>query len=133
MPRTSFSLLLVGSVAITTVAGANNSVAEILVGYAGPLTGEMALASEGMQNGVELAIAELNAGGGVLGQKVTLDLVDDYCDAEQALAAARKLLADRVAVVIGHRQSPHPCSTRQLGFPSSRWRPALCSPAGAFV
>ena len=102
MPRTTFSLLLVGSVAITTVAGAHNSVAEILVGYAGPLTGEMALASEGMQNGVELALAELNAVGGVLGQKVTLELVDDYCDAEQALAAARKLLADRVAVVIGH-------------------------------
>jgi branched-chain amino acid transport system substrate-binding protein len=102
MPRTTFSLLLVGSVAITTVAVAHNSVAEILVGYAGPLTGEMALASEGMQNGVELAIAELNAVGALLGQKVTLDLVDDYCDAEQALAAARKLLADRVAVVIGH-------------------------------
>jgi ABC-type branched-subunit amino acid transport system substrate-binding protein len=49
----------------------------------------MALASEGMQNGVELAIAELKAGGGLLGQKVTLDLVDDYWDAEQALAAAR--------------------------------------------
>jgi branched-chain amino acid transport system substrate-binding protein len=89
MPRTTFSLLLVGSVAITTGAVAHNSVAEILVGYAGPLTGGMALASEGMQNGVELAIAELNAGGGLLGQKVTLDLVDDYCDAEQALAAAR--------------------------------------------
>jgi hypothetical protein len=76
MPRTTFSLLLVGSVAITTVAGAHNSVAEILIGYAGPLTGEMALASEGMQNGVELAIAELNPVGGVLGQKVTLELVD---------------------------------------------------------
>jgi branched-chain amino acid transport system substrate-binding protein len=67
MPKTTFSLLLVGSVAITTVAGAHNSVAEILIGYAGPLTGEMALASEGMQNGVKLAIAELNAVGGVLG------------------------------------------------------------------
>jgi hypothetical protein len=41
MPKTTFSLLLVGSVAITTVAGAHNSVAEILIGYAGPLTGEM--------------------------------------------------------------------------------------------
>jgi branched-chain amino acid transport system substrate-binding protein len=102
MRRTTFSLLLVGSVAITTVAGAHNSVAEILIGYAGPLTGEMELAAEQMQNGVELAVSELNAVGGVLGQKVMLDLADDYCDAEQALAAARKLVADRVAVVIGH-------------------------------
>jgi branched-chain amino acid transport system substrate-binding protein len=102
MPRTTFSLLLVGSVAVTTIAGAHHSVAEILIGYAGPLTGEMELAAEQMQNGVELAVSELNAVGGVLGQKVTLDLADDYCDAEQALAAARKLVADGVAVVIGH-------------------------------
>ena len=67
MTGTTFSLLLVGLVAIATLAGARNSAAEILIGYAGPLTGEMALASEGMQNGVELALAELNAVGGVLG------------------------------------------------------------------
>ena len=76
--------------------------AEVLVGFANPLTGEMELASEQMQNGVDLAIAELNAAGGVLGQNVVLSLADDYCDAEQGLAAARKLVADGVAVVIGH-------------------------------
>jgi branched-chain amino acid transport system substrate-binding protein len=96
------SLLLVGSVAIATLAGARHPAAEVLVGYVGPLTGEMALAGEQAQDGVELAVSELNAVGGVLGQKVTLDLADDYCDAEQALAAARKLVAGRVAVVIGH-------------------------------
>lgn len=102
MPGTTSRLLLVGAVAIAALAGPRDAVAEILVGYAGPLTGETALGSEGIQNGVELAVAELNAVGGVLGQKVTLDLADDYCDAEQALAAARKLVADGVAVVIGH-------------------------------
>jgi branched-chain amino acid transport system substrate-binding protein len=102
MPRITFSLLLVGSVAITTVAVAHNLAAEVLVGFAGPLTGDMELAAEQMQNGVELAVAELNASGGVLGQKVAISLVDDHCDAEQALAAARKLVADGVAVVIGH-------------------------------
>jgi branched-chain amino acid transport system substrate-binding protein len=102
VPNKTSCCLLVGSVAIATLAGAHHPAAEVLVGFAGPLTGETALGSEGMQNGVELAVAELNAVGGVLGQKVTLDLADDYCDAEQALAAARKLVADRVAVVIGH-------------------------------
>lgn len=62
--------------------------AEILIGFAGPLTGEMELAAEQMQNGVELAVAELNVSGGVLGQNVVLGLADDYCDAEQGLAAA---------------------------------------------
>ena len=102
MPSTASSVLLVGLVAIATVAGARNSAAEILVGFAGPLTGEMELAAEQMQNGVELAVAELNTAGGVLGQEVVVDLADDYCDAEQGMAAARKLVADGVAVVIGH-------------------------------
>jgi branched-chain amino acid transport system substrate-binding protein len=62
----------------------------------------MELAGEQMQNGTELAVAELNAAGGVLGQKIKIDRVDDHCDSEQAVAAARKLVADRVAVVIGH-------------------------------
>jgi branched-chain amino acid transport system substrate-binding protein len=102
VPNKTACCLLVGSVAIATLAGAHHPAAEVLVGFAGPLTGATALDSEGVQNGVELAVAELNAVGGVLGQKVTLDRADDYCDAEQALAAARKLVADRVAVVIGH-------------------------------
>ena len=87
---------------MATLAGARTPVAEILIGYAGPLSGEMELAGEQMQNGVELALTELNAAGGVLGQKVDLTLADDHCDPEQALAAARKLVAERVAVVIGH-------------------------------
>jgi branched-chain amino acid transport system substrate-binding protein len=62
----------------------------------------MELAGEQMRNGVELAVDELNAAGGVLGQNLALDLADDYCDAEQGMAAARKLVADGVVVVIGH-------------------------------
>ena len=96
------SCLLVGSVALATLAGAHNLAAEILIGFAGPLTGEMELAGEQMQNGTKLAVAELNAAGGLLGQKIVIDHVDDHCDGEQAVAAARKLVADGVAVAIGH-------------------------------
>ena len=102
MPNTRSCCVLVGSVALATLAGARDLAAEILVGFAGPLTGEMELAGEQMQNGTELAVAELNAAGGVVGQKIVLDQVDDHCDTEQALAAARKLVADGVAVAIGH-------------------------------
>jgi len=102
LANTASCLLLAGSVAIATLAVAHHPAAEVLIGFANPLTGEMELAAEQMQNGVELAVAELNASGGVLGQKVVVDLADDYCDAEQGLAAARKLVADGVVVVIGH-------------------------------
>jgi branched-chain amino acid transport system substrate-binding protein len=76
--------------------------AEILIGAAGPVTGSMAWFGEQMQQGMDRKIAELNAAGGVLGEQVQLLLVDDYCDAEQAIAAAKKLVEARVAAVIGH-------------------------------
>jgi branched-chain amino acid transport system substrate-binding protein len=51
------------------------------------------------------AVEDLNARGGVLGQTVTMMLVDDYCDPEQAVAAANKLMAEAVPLVVGHQCS----------------------------
>jgi branched-chain amino acid transport system substrate-binding protein len=76
--------------------------AEILIGASGPITGSMAWFGEQMQHGMAMKVAELNSAGGVLGQQVELLIVDDYCDPEQALAAAEKLVEARVAAVIGH-------------------------------
>ncbi len=47
-------------------------------------------------------MADLNAKGGVLGQRVELIVGDDFCDAEQAVALARKLASDGVVFVAGH-------------------------------
>ncbi len=55
-----------------------------------------------MQRGAELAVRDVNVDGGVLGQKVRLVIADDFCDPEQATAAARKLVADGVVFVVGH-------------------------------
>src|SRR4051794_13465700 len=79
--------------------------ADILVGVAAPLTGAYEWGGEEAEHGVELAAAELNAAGGLLGQRVALSVADDFCDPEQAVAAARKLVADKVVVVIGHQCS----------------------------
>jgi branched-chain amino acid transport system substrate-binding protein len=64
--------------------------AEILIGAAGPLTGPNAYIGEQAQQVVEMAVADLNAGGGVLGQQVRLTMVDDACEPRQAAAAARQ-------------------------------------------
>ena len=47
-------------------------------------------------------MADLNAAGGVLGQQVQLITADDYCDPEQAVAAAKKLVSEAVIFVVGH-------------------------------
>jgi branched-chain amino acid transport system substrate-binding protein len=95
-------LVVVGVVSIAALYALAAASAEILIGSAGPLTGPMAWHGEQHQIGVEVAVAELNQAGGVLGQLVEVVIADDYCDAEQAVAAAKKLVAASVAVVVGH-------------------------------
>jgi branched-chain amino acid transport system substrate-binding protein len=76
--------------------------AEVLIGVPGALTGSEAWLGEQLVEGTKLRVAELNEVGGVLGQRIELLLVDDYCDPDQAIGAARKLVAARVAAVLGH-------------------------------
>jgi branched-chain amino acid transport system substrate-binding protein len=76
--------------------------AEVLIGMAGPITGKEAWYGEQMQRGAAAAVADLNAKGGVLGQQVQLTTADDFCDPEQAVAAARKLVSDGAVLVVGH-------------------------------
>ena len=76
--------------------------AEIRIGVAGPMTGANAWFGEQYQRGTELAVEDLNANGGVLGQSVELIVGDDFCDPDQAVALARKLVSDGVVFVAGH-------------------------------
>jgi branched-chain amino acid transport system substrate-binding protein len=79
--------------------------AEILIGVPAPLSGSIALMGETMVLGASFAVDQLNAKGGVLGQKLVVETVDDFCDGPQAVAAANKLVAEHVAAVIGHQCS----------------------------
>jgi branched-chain amino acid transport system substrate-binding protein len=77
--------------------------AEVLIGMAAPMSGATnAWFGEQVEHGAALAVADINAAGGVLGQQVRLITVDDFCDPEQAVAAARKLVSDGVIFVVGH-------------------------------
>ena len=76
--------------------------AEVLIGDPSPMTGPLSWAGEQYLAGTELAVADLNAKGGVLGEQIRVISVDDACDPEQAVAAARKLISDGVVFVVGH-------------------------------
>jgi branched-chain amino acid transport system substrate-binding protein len=82
--------------------GSSFSHAEVRIGLAAPLTGTVAWFGEQHEKGVELALAELNQAGGLLGESIQLIVADDYCDAEQGIALARKLIGDGVIFVAGH-------------------------------
>jgi branched-chain amino acid transport system substrate-binding protein len=94
--------LLVASAILVAALCAMSARADVLIGVAGPLTGKDAWMGEQLQRGAELAVADINAAGGVLGQQVQLITVDDFCDPEQAVAAARKLVSEGVILVVGH-------------------------------
>lgn len=94
-------LLIVGAVSIAILC-ATTAQAEVLIGVAGPMTGKNAWFGEQIERGAAQALADLNAAGGVLGEQVQLITVDDYCDPEQAVAAANKLVSEGVILVVGH-------------------------------
>jgi branched-chain amino acid transport system substrate-binding protein len=93
--------LLIGVVGVVAFC-ATSVRAEILIATAGPMTGVYAWAGERYQRGAAMAVENLNATGGVLGQRVELIVGDDFCDADQAVALARKLVSDGVVFVAGH-------------------------------
>src|SRR5262245_32925049 len=76
--------------------------AEIKIGLTPSLTGPLAWSGHNDQQSMELAIAELNASGGVLGEPLKIVLVDDQCEKDAAVLAARKLVAEKVVAVFGH-------------------------------
>ena len=75
---------------------------QIVIATAGPMTGQYASFGEQMRRGAEMAVADINAKGGVMGKKLVLKIGDDACDPKQAVAVANQLVSDKVVFVAGH-------------------------------
>ncbi|HSA80319.1 MAG TPA: branched-chain amino acid ABC transporter substrate-binding protein [Geminicoccaceae bacterium] len=89
-------------IAALLLGASGTAEAEIEIGFATPLTGPYALTGARHRIAVEMAVGALNQNGGVLGEKVSLNAVDDACGLEQSVAAAHQLVAAGVRAVIGH-------------------------------
>ena len=70
--------------------------ADIVWAVAGPYTGSVAAWGLSQQAGIKQAVEDLNASGGINGQKITLKFYDDVCDPKQAVAIANKIVSDNV-------------------------------------
>ena len=84
------------------IGGASPAEADIIIGLGGPMTGDNATIGNQMRTGVEAAIEDINAHGGVLGEKLTLVVEDDACNAKLAVPVANKLIAEKVDFLVGH-------------------------------
>jgi branched-chain amino acid transport system substrate-binding protein len=96
--RTIYGTLAVAAVALM----ATPSFAQIKIGVVGPMTGQNATFGEQMSRGATMAVEDINAAGGVNGQKLQLVIGDDACDPKQATAVANKMVSDKVVFVAGH-------------------------------
>ena len=72
------------------------------IGVAGPVTGQYASFGTQMTNGADLAIADINAAGGVLGKTLKAEIGDDACDPKQAVAVANQMVGAGVPFIAGH-------------------------------
>src|SRR5665213_3071037 len=75
---------------------------DITIAVAGPMTGGESAFGRQMKNGAEMAVADINAAGGVLGKKLVLDVEDDACDPKQARSVAEKIASAKIPFVAGH-------------------------------
>jgi len=79
----------------------------IKIGLVTALSGQSARAGEAITRGLQVAIDELNAKGGVLGRKFELVRRDDEATPAKGVIAARELLfREKVAVLFGGLDSP---------------------------
>ncbi len=76
--------------------------AELTIVAAGPMTGSLALYGEQIKRGAKMAVADVNAAGGVLGRNLKLIIEDDACDPKQAVTVANKAAGEGADLVVGH-------------------------------
>jgi branched-chain amino acid transport system substrate-binding protein len=96
---------LSGLAVAASVALAGTASAQVKIAVAGPLTGPNAAFGAQLKNGAEQAAADINAAGGILGQKIELVFGDDVSDPKQGVSVANKFVGDGVKFVIGHFNS----------------------------
>ncbi|MFE1597630.1 ABC transporter substrate-binding protein [Methylobacterium sp. ID0610] len=88
--------------------------AEVKFGALYPFSGQLALLGEESARGLELAVEEINAAGGVQGEKVVL-VRGDAVDNNQAIGEARRLISlERVAAVFGTYSSARSIAASQV-------------------
>lgn len=135
-----FKLKLTAAMAIAAVCGlaaAQDMVVKI--GHVAPLSGPQAHYGKDNENGVRMAIEDLNAQHVTIGGKKVkfeIEAEDDAADPKQGTAAAQKLCDAKVAGVVGHLNSgttiPASKVYHDCGIPhvtGAATNPALTKPA----
>ena len=99
-------MLLAQCLLLAIIAGGcrqnENAANEILIGHFGSMTGSEATFGQSTDNGIKLAVDEINEAGGIKGKKIRLITYDDKSDAREVGTAVTRLTTnDGVVAVLG--------------------------------
>ena len=121
--KNMLSMMLAGCLALSLTAcggksessgASDNSAASgdsgtITLGMIGPLTGSVAVYGTHIENGVKLAIEEINAAGGVTlsdgAHQLAVEVKDDQGDSTECVNAMNALISDGIQLVVGSATS----------------------------
>jgi branched-chain amino acid transport system substrate-binding protein len=88
-----------------SLATAGSAAADVKIGVAGPITGGSAAFGAQLKKGAEQAAEDINATGGILGEKIVLSFGDDRADPKEGVSVANKFVGDGIKFVVGHFNS----------------------------
>lgn len=105
MKNLVFSSLVAASAVGFGLIFAGSAQAKVKLGVAGPMTGPSAETGVQMANGVRQAAKDINQAGGILGQKIAVEVGDDASKPEEGVSVAKEFAGDRVKFVVGDYNS----------------------------
>jgi len=101
--KSTFMVSLVLILIIGCFCTISLAVEPIKLGVAAPFTGDYAQFGEYTKDGVELAVEEINAAGGVLGRPLEIVYGDDKGDSKEAVSVAQRFASDSsITAIVGH-------------------------------
>jgi branched-chain amino acid transport system substrate-binding protein len=93
---------LITATLLALFLGATSSLAEILIATAGPMSGANAVFGEQLRRGAQRAVDDINATGGLRGERLALTVGEDACEPKKAVEVATGFVAQGVKFVAGH-------------------------------
>lgn len=79
--------------------------AQVKIGVGAPITGTNSSFGAQFRNGAEQAAEDINAAGGILGQKISIHVGDDKSDPSEGVKVASSFANQGISLVVGHFNS----------------------------
>ncbi len=93
------------SLSLLALLVASPAFADVKIGIGIPSTGPNAAFGEQIKRGVDQAVADINAKGGINGEKIVTIVGDDRSDPKEGVSVANKFISEDVKFVVGHFNS----------------------------